>query len=540
MSAVLIENGQYIGDGGALIVAGSIYIGRQGTNPLIPANRKDIFSDRGLLTPLPQPQDTGLDGRAVNKIWTDGAHSIQVYDANGVLVYQDLDSGGSSGVGAQKLENINGTDVITATGNPTVTALTDGELYVFTAAGDNTGVPATIQIDALSPVPIKSKNGGDLPESALIGGTLVYLGYNATSGEMELISGADTAVAAAQAELSTVSLQIANLEDTGAVPNDDLLAVSWAGLGKFFAVGKYYAPGLNSEFFISTDGGQTFTVMNSGNPNKVGDLLYIAGMGNRLTVGGQSDGTDAKLLWCNDPVGPWSEVANPANFALNAGSNGYDTLNPTQVRGVAVGDPTGVTNGSYIVWSDDPAVGVTQAVAPKNLALKHCIFTGYTSSTGKFFAGGDWDTDDPYLISSPDGVTWTEVDLTAFNFVTGTNITSMWRFANYSLITLGGGGTAYMLQSFDEGATWIDISSKIPGVAPESIEFLLEHSGENALLFRILDSGDNEPWVTKDLVTWREIEDGNALNNVLAWTYGEGRIVAVDAASLIRRSTLYL
>jgi len=169
MSAVINENTQFLSDGGKPIVGGLLYIGLVGSDPV--ANPKAIFSDRQLTTPLANPQTLDSTGRSTNKIWLSGLYSIQVNDASGTQVFQDLDAGVALGaLSSTGLTNVLGGDNITAEGSPTVAALTDKATYVFTAVAVNTGA-VTVNIDSLGAKPARKNQNFDLVEGEIeIGG----------------------------------------------------------------------------------------------------------------------------------------------------------------------------------------------------------------------------------------------------------------------------------------------------------------------------------------------------------------------------------
>lgn len=516
--AILIERGSFFTTGGVPAVGGKLYIGQQGLAPK--TNPKSIYTDRALTIAAANPQTLDSYGKATNKIWVEGAHSVEVYDSNDVLLYQDLDAGGTSGTGSQKLINVAGSDTITAQGDPTVTALVNQQLYSFVAAANNTGAAATLQIDSLPATAIKDKDGLNLTQDAITANTVIFVTYNSAQSRFELVSGADLTTAVKENELALVALQYGNFEVDSVTVNAPLNAVSKGGQ-YWVAVGDYYAPGLNSEFFTSADDGETWSVMASGNPNKTGDLNFVGGMGNRLITGGGSDGTDAKLLWANDFIGPWTEIANPKNIELRASASGL-------ANGVVVGDADG--GDAYILYSADPSLGVTEAVNPKNVNLN------YVENVGSaYLAGGDWDGADPYMIRSTDGITWVEVDLTSFGFTTGDDVTGIVTGNGYTLVSFSDGS---LLQTFDEGLTFVDITAQLPVVSASTYR-LFFHGGENAF-FMGFNAGDF--YVTPDGITWRKInEPGNLINhNDIVWA--DGRLVGASSqgGGAIVKSTLFL
>lgn len=122
MAAILNEQTQYVDASGRPLAGGSVYIGDVSADPV--ANPKSIFSDRAMTAALANPQTLDANGRATNKMWTDGKYSLQVRDINGAQVFQDLDRG-ESAVTIDILNDI--TDVITTPANNDTLILTRDE-----------------------------------------------------------------------------------------------------------------------------------------------------------------------------------------------------------------------------------------------------------------------------------------------------------------------------------------------------------------------------------------------------------------------------
>lgn len=519
MSAVLVEHPQWEAITGVPIVSGSVYIGVQGLNPI--SNPKAIFSDRALQISIINPQLTGADGRTVNKIWTDGAFSIIVHNSLAVQVFQDLDAGGAEISGVQALINVAGVDTITAQGAITIATLIDKELYAFEATGNNTGSPVTLQIDSTPVTPVTSKGGLPLSQNAIVGGTLVYLGFNASIPRFELVSGADLTQQVTENELALVALQIGNMiENTTITPLADLRAAIYFE-NVWGVVGDYNTT--NAEFFFSSDDGENWSIMSSGNPNVIGDLFFLTGCGTRVIAGGEDDGVDAKLLWANGITGPWSPIANPEQITLRTGAEGGAEC-------VMLGDATGTGNGTYILSTADPSGGVTQRIAPADFDIIQVQWSGVA-----YVAVGENDGAQGYMIRSLDGITWAQVDLTGLSLAN--LIFSGILVGNGYLLALGSNsGVGVLLQSFDDGVSWTDISSQLP------VAGVLDrpgfHGGENVFIMKI----GGIFYVTPDAITWRIVNSGSSLNLVQDVVYGNGRVVMPDStgAGEILVSLLFL
>jgi hypothetical protein len=187
MAAQLNENIQYIDEStGELIVNGYIYIGTAGLDAKL--NTITIYSDRELTTPIANPQRTGADGRAVNKIWIPGKYSLKVEDSANVQKLNSLDEGESSTtIDPVALTNAQGTNDVTAEGSPTVTALVDKQTYVFTAPATNTGA-MTLKIDATTAYAIVKNHDQAMVLNEVEANQLVVVMWNATDSKYELIS----------------------------------------------------------------------------------------------------------------------------------------------------------------------------------------------------------------------------------------------------------------------------------------------------------------------------------------------------------------
>jgi len=184
MPSLIDEHTQFTEDG-IPVVGGRIYIGTANTDPV--SNLIAIYSDRDLTTAIANPQATDADGRAVNKIWVPGKYSIQVNDSAGNQVYQSLDAGELPQTGITRLINVQGTNTITAEGDPLVSTLTDGQQYNFRAVSANTGA-VTLQIDLTTAKAIKKQHDVALVTGDIEANQTVSVIYNATDDVFEMVS----------------------------------------------------------------------------------------------------------------------------------------------------------------------------------------------------------------------------------------------------------------------------------------------------------------------------------------------------------------
>lgn len=211
MPSVIDEHTQFIDPSTGLpIVGGSLYIGSQNQYPV--ANTITIYSDRGLTTTISNPQTLDASGRATNKIWVPGKYSLQVNDSGGVQKYQELDCGELAQTGISLLDNVQGTNTITAEGSPAVLTLVDKQIYIFTAAVTNTGA-VTLQIDTTAAKSVKKAHDQNLVAGDIEADQVVAVAYNLTDDVYEMVSSANSG-------------------------NFDVLSVSGAITGASFAIGS--------------------------------------------------------------------------------------------------------------------------------------------------------------------------------------------------------------------------------------------------------------------------------------------------------------
>jgi len=216
MPAQLNEATQYIDpDTGELLVNGYIYIGTNSLDAKL--NAITIYSDRSLATPISNPQRTGSDGRAVNKIWMQGKYSMKVEDSANVQKLNYLDLGEDSVTGNTILSNTQGVNDITAEGSPTITSLVDKQTYIFTAPNTNTG-PMTLNIDSTAVIPIKKLHDVDLAAGDVITGQQMAVIRNQADNTYEVIS--NIAV-----DIDLVDIEALRL--TGGVANQRITVLSY-------------------------------------------------------------------------------------------------------------------------------------------------------------------------------------------------------------------------------------------------------------------------------------------------------------------------
>lgn len=186
MAAVIDENTQFIDElTSKPINNGYIYIGTVGLDAKL--NPITIYSDRGLTTPITNPQRTDSAGRSVNKIWVPDRYSIKVEDEDNLQKLNDLQAGELSQVGNTILSNVSGVNDIIASASPAITELSNGQTYILTTSAANTG-PMTLKIDTTTVKSIKKDHDQDMASGDLEANQILSVVYNSTDDVFEVIS----------------------------------------------------------------------------------------------------------------------------------------------------------------------------------------------------------------------------------------------------------------------------------------------------------------------------------------------------------------
>lgn len=133
------------------------------------------------------------DGRPPSEIWfiANNAYKIVVEDSGGNVIETRDNLPGINDFSAIQngsiflLGNVSGTNTLTATGNPTVTSLTAGQLFTLTPPNTNT-TAATLQVDSTSAKSIFSQ-GATLSGFEMQAGIPLQLEYDGT--EFNILGG---------------------------------------------------------------------------------------------------------------------------------------------------------------------------------------------------------------------------------------------------------------------------------------------------------------------------------------------------------------
>jgi hypothetical protein len=116
---------------------------------------------------------------------------MKVEDFENVQKFNELSLGEGSQVGNTILESVSGTNDIVANASPSITALVDGQTYIFTAPTTNTGA-MTLTIDATSTLPIKKRFNIAMVPDDIKEDQIAVVVYSSATAAYELISTTST------------------------------------------------------------------------------------------------------------------------------------------------------------------------------------------------------------------------------------------------------------------------------------------------------------------------------------------------------------
>jgi hypothetical protein len=112
---------------------------------------------------------------------------MKVEDFENVQKFNALSLGEGSQVGNTILEGVSGTNDIVANASPSITALVDGQTYIFTAPTTNTDA-MTLTIDATATLPIKKKFNIAMVPDDIKEDQIAVVVYSSATATFELIS----------------------------------------------------------------------------------------------------------------------------------------------------------------------------------------------------------------------------------------------------------------------------------------------------------------------------------------------------------------
>ncbi len=182
LSAFAGAGAQFFDDNGVPLVGGKLYSYAAGTTTLLAtyttsagtvANTNPIILNAGGRTPNEIWQATGILLKFV--LYTSTNQLIGTYD--GIPSIND-----PFGINSQ-LSSIAGTNSITATATPTLTAYATGAIYSFIAANTNTGA-ATLSIDSLTATSITKNGSVALSAGDIQAGKMMLVEYDGTAFQL--------------------------------------------------------------------------------------------------------------------------------------------------------------------------------------------------------------------------------------------------------------------------------------------------------------------------------------------------------------------
>jgi len=178
MPAFIDENQQFIDpDTSAPILNGTVFFGEQGADPeSVPI---EVFADRALTISLGESIQTDASGRTTQKVWIPGRYSFKVTNSAGSQKLIDLDAGSTESVGVTVLTSVSGGNDLTASADPIITELTNGQQFTLTAVAINTD-KMTLKIDSTDEKSILFNFAEEMAPGFIQQGATVNVTYNST------------------------------------------------------------------------------------------------------------------------------------------------------------------------------------------------------------------------------------------------------------------------------------------------------------------------------------------------------------------------
>lgn len=173
-------------DGNTIHITGTTAITSLGTAPNVGARRTLIFDAAVTLTHnastlvLPNSADFTTSAGDELEIYADTVTLIKVK-----IVKKSGQAVVSSGIII--LGSVSGTNTITATADPTITAYEDGRLYSFKVAVTNTGT-VTVNIDSLGAISVVQNAGAAIVASEWVVDKQILLIYNSTLTQFDWVN----------------------------------------------------------------------------------------------------------------------------------------------------------------------------------------------------------------------------------------------------------------------------------------------------------------------------------------------------------------
>lgn len=194
--------------------------------------------------------------------------------------------------------NSSGTNTITATLSPAITAYAAGQVFVFRAGGTNTGA-ATINFNSVGAADIKKgKNGTtDLAAGDIVTGGLYAVAYNGTTSDFVLLNApaGNRTTVAISSDTSFDAADSGRIVDADCTSDDiEVTLDDAAALGSDFYITIRHQGDAN-QILIIGDGTDTF-----GLPGASTTSFALVAKGQSVTI--SSDGTNLKTISESPPL----------------------------------------------------------------------------------------------------------------------------------------------------------------------------------------------------------------------------------------------
>lgn len=293
MAAQLDENIQYTDPTtGELLANGYIYIGADGLDAKL--NLISIYSDRGLMTSLSNPQRIGSDGRAENKIWVPSKYSMKVENYENVQKLNDLSLGEAAQTGNTILDNVQGINALTADASPTVTTLIDKQAYILTAVSTNTSA-MTLTIDLTPTWPIKKHHDKAMEANDIEADQVLAVIWNETDSVFEqMTNSAIESYSKAESDALTATVYTGTASGTADAITATLSPTLASLADKSIVSLRALFPNATATPTFAPDGLAAWTIVKNGRqPLVAGD---IAGPNHELWLKLNATNTEVELL----------------------------------------------------------------------------------------------------------------------------------------------------------------------------------------------------------------------------------------------------
>ncbi len=368
MAAFIKENTQFYDEiTGKPLVGGSLYIGANGSDPVVTAVSTTIFADRALTIPLANPQTLNSFGESTVKIWIDGRYSMQVNDVNSNQKFQDLDAGETPESGITTLSNVQGINIITAEAATTITAYVDLELYTFTVASTNTGA-VTLNIDGVGASPIVKNGSVAIDPGDFIAGSNVVVSRNEGNGNFDWVN---QVTGAPELEITTGDVKLTYktvpdsgyvLADDGSIGNATSSASNRANADTSALFTLLYDNMSDAECPVSGGRGANAAADFAADKN----LTIPITLGHAIGIAGAGSGLTARTL--GDTVGEETHAQTIAEIAAHTHTKGVNlTANVAGTDNSILNHPTASNTGST---GSGTAFNVVQPTSFMNIMIK--------------------------------------------------------------------------------------------------------------------------------------------------------------------------